>query len=102
MKTKFLLIAAILFGMGMSNADAQVKQRSHAQKQRIHQGVKSGELTKAEKKNLIADRKEIHQDVKLAKADGKITAGERKIIKKEQKKESREIYRKKHNNRDRD
>ena len=74
MKTKFLLIALTLFGMGLSSANAQVKQKSHAQKHRIHQGVKSGELTKAETKNLIEDQKEIHQDVKLAKADGKINS----------------------------
>ncbi|MEO6328796.1 MAG: hypothetical protein ABIO55_07685 [Ginsengibacter sp.] len=100
MKTKLILIA-IVFGANINAADAQVKQRSHVQAHRIHQGVKSGELTKAERKNLIEDQKEIHQDVKLAKADGKVTAGERRIIRKEQKQESREIYRKKHNNRER-
>ncbi len=101
MKAKFLLSVVILFTMAASSANAQIKQRSQNQKHRIVKGVKNGELTKAEKKNLIADQKEIHQDVKLAKADGKITAGERRIITREQNQESREIYRKKHNNRDR-
>lgn len=46
MKTKIFLIAAILFGMGFSSANAQIKEHSQNQKHRIKQGVKSGELTK--------------------------------------------------------
>ncbi len=101
MKAKFIFTAIIGLAIGISNADAQIKHSVKHQRHRIHQGVKSGELTKAETKNLIQDQKEIHQDVKLAKADGKITAGEKRIISKEQNQESREIYRKKHNNSDR-
>ncbi len=101
MKTKSFLIAVILFGMSVSNASAQHRKHSHHQKHRIKQGVKSGELKKNETKNLIEERKEIHQDVNLAKSDGKITPGERKIIRKEKRRQSYEIYRKKHNDRDR-
>lgn len=82
MKTKFLLIVAMVFGISISNADAQIKQRSQTQKYRIKQGVRSSELTRAETKNLINDRKEIRQDVKLAKSDGKVTSGEKRIIRK--------------------
>jgi uncharacterized tellurite resistance protein B-like protein len=101
MKSKFLFIAAASFVISISNADAQVKHRSQHQKHRIVKGVKNGELTRAETKDLIADQKEIRQDVKLAKADSKISAAEKRIITKEQNQVSREIYRKKHNNRDR-
>ena len=44
MKTKFFLIAAILFGMGISSAHAQLRKHSQNQKHRIKQGVRSGEL----------------------------------------------------------
>ena len=98
---KFLFTAAILFGIGINSADAQIKHRAQNQKHRIKQGVKSGELTKSETKNIVHDQKEIRQDVKLAKADGNISPAEKQVILKEQRKESREIYRKKHNNRDR-
>jgi len=101
MKPHFILTGAIIIALGVNTANAQIKHRSQAQKHRIKQGVKSGELTKAETANLIHDRKEIHQDVKLAKSDGKVTPGEKKIIRKEVNHESQEIYRKKHNNRDR-
>ncbi len=68
--------------MGISNANAQLRKHSQHQKLRIKQGVKSGELTKKEIKNLIKERKEIHQNVKPAKSDGKIKPGERKILEK--------------------
>src|SRR5450755_825671 len=97
MKTKFLIVAAIALGLGISSADAQIRHRAHTQHQRIRQGVKSGELTKGETKSLVKDQKDLHQDIKLAKSDGKITPGEKKIITKEENKDSREIYRKKHN-----
>lgn len=102
MKTKFLAALAFLFFIGLSSAGAQIKHRAQNQHLRIRQGFKSGELTKREAIDLREGHKELHEDVKLAKSDGKITAGERKIIKKEARKDSREIYRKKHNNRKRD
>jgi uncharacterized protein YoaH (UPF0181 family) len=101
MKTKFLVAIALVLGLSISSADAQIKHRAQNQHHRIRQGVKSGELTKREAQDLREDHKDLHQDVKLAKSDGKVTAGERKIIKKEERKDSREIYRKKHNSRDR-
>lgn len=101
MKAKFLVLAALAFGLGITNANAQLKKQEHQQHQRIKKGVKSGELTKKETKNLAGDQKELHKEVKLAKADGKVSKGERKIIKKDVKQNSREIYRKKHNKKDR-
>ena len=97
-----VLAAAILLGAIFSTADAQtVKQKGKNERHRISQGVKSGELTKAEAKNLAKGQKEIHQDVKEAKADGVVTKEEKKEIKQDQRQESRKIYRKKHNKRDR-
>jgi hypothetical protein len=102
MKTRKLFLAgAIMFSMGINVADAQIKDHAQNQKERIKQGVKNGELTRNETQNIIQDEKELRQDVKLAKADGDITHDEKKIILKEQKQVSREIYRKKHNCRDR-
>jgi len=96
-----VLAAAIVLGAIFNNADAQIKQHAKNQHQRIKQGVKSGELTKAETVNLAKDQKEIRQEVKAAKADGNVTTAERKDIRQDQRQASRKIYRKKHNNRDR-
>ena len=101
MKTKSLVVAALASGLSISSADAQIRHRAHNQHQRIKQGVKSGELTRPEARNLRGDQRALHQDMKLAKSDGKISRRERKIIKREQKRESREIYRKKHNRKER-
>ncbi len=100
MKTTFLA-AAIVLGAIFNTADAQVKQHAKNEHHRIKQGVKSGELTKKETKNLVHGQKEIHQDVKAAKADGVVTKDERKDIRQDQRQESRKIFRKKHNKRDR-
>lgn len=101
MKLKFLAAAVIAMTIGINSAEAQVKQTAKNQRHRIRQGVKSGELTKAETVNLAKQEKENRQEVKAAKADGVVTAEERKEIKQDQRKTSRAIYRKKHNNRDR-
>ncbi len=101
MKSKILLALIIALGFGITSASAQVRKHAANQHARIHQGVKSGELTKNEAKNLRGNEKDLHQDIKLAKSDGKISRGERKIIRKEERKDSREIYRKKHNERER-
>lgn len=97
-----VLAAAIVLGAFFSTANAQtIKQKGKHERHRIAKGVKSGELTKKETKNLAEGQKEIHQEVKAAKADGVVTKEERKDIKQDQRQESRKIYRKKHNNRDR-
>lgn len=101
MKTTVLALTALVFGALFNPADAQVKKQARNQHQRIKQGVKSGELTKRETVNLAKDQREIRQDVRAAKADGKVTGAERKEIRQDQRQASRKIYRKKHNVRDR-
>ena len=100
---KTLSMLALILAAGVYNVNAQSSASNHMQnqKERVKQGVRSGELTKSEVKDIHEDRQEIRQDVRLAKADGDITAGEKKIIKKEIKQSNKNIYRKKHNNRDR-
>ena len=96
-----VLATAIILGAFLTSAQAQVKPSAKNQHQRIKQGVKSGELTKAETVNLAKDQKEIRQEVRTARADGQVTTAERKDIRQDQRQASRKIYRKKHNNRDR-
>lgn len=101
MKAKLLIATALLFTISISSADAQIRKHERHQHTRIKEGVKSGELTRAETKNLAQDQRAIRSDVRNAKADGVVTSKERRKIRKEQRKESREIYRKKHNERER-
>lgn len=102
MKVKLLAAAIVAFALSVNVADAQtIRKNAKQERRRIAQGVKSGELTKSEAKNVINDQKEIRQEVKAAKSDGTVTKEERKDIKQDQRQASRKIYRKKHNNRDR-
>ena len=75
----------------------EINKRQMNQRARIRQGVKSGELTKAEARNLRQEQKTIQAEKKMAKADGKVTPAERAQIRKDQNKASKDIYRKKHN-----
>ncbi len=101
MKIKFVAAAAIIMALSIGNTYAQEVPNTATRHQRIKQGVKSGELTKAEAADLRRDQKDIRQDVKEAKADGVISKQERKEIRRDKKHLNREILRKKHNNRER-
>jgi hypothetical protein len=82
-----------------STATPVVRERQKNQQRRIRQGVKSGELTKGETRRLEAEQGKIQADKLAAKSDGTVTPAERKQLHREQNKASRDIYRKKHNNR---
>jgi hypothetical protein len=99
---QFIAATAILFFCSVATStQAQTVERSQNQRKRIKQGVKSGELTKAETKNLVNGQREVKQEVREARADGVVTAGEKKNIRQEQRQQSRKIARKKNNGRDR-
>ena len=65
-------------------------------RQRIKQGVKSGELTPAETARLAAQTKNLKEEKKDYKADGIVTTEERKDLRQDKRKVSRHIYRQKH------
>jgi hypothetical protein len=63
---------------------------------RIHQGVRSGQLTKDEARRLKQDEKEIRNMKKEVKADGTVTCEERQELQQKLNEESRVIYEEKH------
>jgi len=70
--------------------------RQHNQTHRINQGVKSGELTHEETRDLRKDKREIRQQKRAAKADGTVTVQERKDLHKSLNESSQNIYEEKH------
>ncbi|HMD01239.1 MAG TPA: hypothetical protein VKH37_13850 [Ferruginibacter sp.] len=98
MKFKFVIAFMFLLAIGI-NAGAQT--RTGNQQRRIRQGVKSGELTKPEARNLEKQEKEIRQEKRAARADGVVTPVEKREIRQDERQTSRTIYRKKHNGRTR-
>lgn len=101
MNIKLLAATAFLMAFTIANTNAQTVRNGKTQHQRIKQGVKSGELTKAEAVNLRNGQKEIRQDINAAKTDGVVTKDERKDIRQDRRQESRKIVIKKHNGRTR-
>jgi hypothetical protein len=76
-----------------------VKNRLQRQQARINQGIKSGELTRGEAKNLERHEANIATDAKIDKAEngGKLTPQEHKNLENRLNKQSGRIFRKKHN-----
>jgi len=102
MKKNFLT-AAMLFAFvsiastGFSQTKTPgVHERQEKQQERIAQGVKSGELTAKETEHLESREAKLQADKKEAKSDGVVTHQEREKLHKEANRDSRAIYRQKH------
>jgi hypothetical protein len=83
-----------------TNPKSEVGKREERQQDRIAQGVKSGQLTAGEAAHLEHNEAKINRQIAAdRKANGgKLTQQEKRQINKEQNRESRQIYRAKHNN----
>lgn len=99
MKLKLLAATIIMVALGVNTAEAQARQR--VQRHRIKQGIRSGELTRAETRTLAVRKMHARRNIRRVAADGVITRRERKEIRRDQRRTSRAIFRKKHNHRDR-
>jgi hypothetical protein len=104
MKLKTTLAAVIIAafaGSALAQATPQtprVDQREAKQQQRIDQGVASGQLTGKEAARLEKGQARVEAKEAAAKADGVVTAKERAQLHRAQNKQSRKIYRQKHDN----
>lgn len=66
------------------------------QQDRIEQGAKSGELTKHEARRVRSQQKAVDAAQKRARADGTVSAAERRRIRAKQERANQEIYEQKH------
>ena len=93
-----LTLAALTATMAMAQtATPRINHRQVRQEARIHQGVRSGELTRGEALRLQAGERHIQRMKLRAKSDGVVTPRERARIGRAQNHESRRITRLKHN-----
>ena len=81
------------------SATPRIDRREARQHTRIHQGVQSGEVTRGEAMRLGAGQRHVHRMELRAKSDGQVTMRERRWINRVQNRQSRAIYRMKHNGR---
>jgi hypothetical protein len=98
------LVVAAAIGTLASMASAQptpvIHRRHVRQEARIHQGVRSGQLTRGEARRLQAGERHIAMMNRRAHRDGRVTMRERERIARAQNRESRRIFRLKHNRRE--
>jgi hypothetical protein len=80
-------------------ATPRVDRREARQQARIHDGVRSGELTRGEAARLRAGQRHVRRMECRAKADGVVTMRERASLGHAQNRQSRHIARLKHNGR---
>ena len=80
---------------------ATINERIKNQRDRIAAGTKDDQLTKGERTRLRADDAAIRAQERVYRRgnDGKLTKGERKQLNRELNRNSRRIYRDRHNNR---
>ena len=98
--TVVILSAALLGGMtGAASAQSTpgVDARQHNQGKRIFNGVRNGSLTARETGQLVRGQARVHRMERRAKRDGVVTGRERVRLHRAQNRQSRRIFRKKHN-----
>lgn len=79
----------------------RLNAREHRMERRIHQGARSGELTRPEARHLRGGIHRFHERKARFKADGCLSFGERRALQRHAHHLSREVCRLKHNHRHR-
>lgn len=75
-----------------------IEARLSHQAARIQQGVRSGELTASEAKELVSQQKDLYKDLFQAKTDnGLVGPQERRELRQDLRQASRDIFAAKHN-----
>jgi hypothetical protein len=96
-----ILGAAVCATPALADGNHGINWTQKREQARIHQGIRSGELTRNEARRLEAEQARIRVDERFSRADGKFTAKERERLRKELHHASHDIYRQKHDHQDR-
>lgn len=94
-----VLVTACALPVFAQTATPNINQTQRNQENRILNGLRSGELTVTEARQLQARENAIDAQKQYAKSDGVVTASERRSLKQAQAKANKAIKRKKNNNR---
>lgn len=101
--TLIFILSSLIFISGFSFSMAEDNPARKAglnQKQRIEEGIKSGELTPEEARRLEAEQMKLREIESNVQSDGKVTPREREIVKSKRENASRHIKRLKNNPKD--
>ncbi len=95
-----LAVSGAAFAQTAAPADPTATPRIHKraahQQKRIDQGVTSGQLNAKETNRLDKREAKLAASTSAAKADGTVTTAERRKLKRQEKRNSRAIYKQKH------
>jgi hypothetical protein len=95
-----LAMAIAMFATTVASAypnTPRVDRREARQNVRIRQGVRSGELTRGETRRLVVGQRHVQRMERRAKSDGFVSGRERARLGHAQNRQSRHIWRFKHN-----
>jgi hypothetical protein len=104
LRVLMLTVAVAMLATTVASANPitpRVDRREARQHARIQQGVRSGELTRGERLRLGEGQMHVRRMERRAKSDGVVTPRERARLGHAQNRQSRHIYRLKHNDRTR-
>ncbi|MBK9444368.1 MAG: hypothetical protein IPN53_25050 [Comamonadaceae bacterium] len=91
-----LVVSSAVFAQANAPVTPVLDQKQANQQQRIDQGVASGQLNKREARRLQAREDKLAAQEAAAKSDGVVTKKERVRLNAEANRDSRAIYRQKH------
>lgn len=102
MKAKMIIVIFLTSALAMIWSSAawaadRFNTRDNRQSRRIHQGIRSGKITRPEARRLKKEQRHIHRAYNRALADCHLNRHERRRLDKMQDHASRHIYRAKHN-----
>ena len=96
------LLVLVFLQVGISQAHGPYAKRHHYQMERIDKGVRCGEVTRREYRYLGNEQRRIQRQRRHSLADGWLSRGERRRLHRMQNRAGCDIYRAKHNRRNRD
>ncbi len=97
MKRHLFFSFILLFIASLVSAETHRDRRQEKQEKRIAEGMESGEINQQEAARLKANQIKLQELENKAQKDGTVTRREKKRLNKVQNRESRRIYRVKHN-----
>lgn len=100
-KTFVAIVGLGVFTVAAGSALAEphgrgIGQRMHNQHERIEQGIRSGELTRSEARQLGTEQRAIRREERQYKSDGVLTKAERKDLQQDLNVAGKDIYNQKH------
>jgi hypothetical protein len=87
---KFLLLSVIALLLGGTATEATAQRRNN-DRQRIRRGIRSGQITREEARQIRERQQQIRAERRAARADGTITREERREIRRDRREQDRYI-----------